>query len=128
MTNEPGPMAIGPDGDIYLAEGRVHLDVWRFDGKTGASKGIFVHGPVPRYGDNWFSGLAFSGPRVSIVAGNSGVEIRWPQSAGEYVVESRAALHDVWQPLEPGPQAQEGEYRFAAEAAGSQRFFRLVKR
>lgn len=80
---DPTDMEIGPDGDLYVADGTLHT-VLRFDGKTGNAKGYFVSpgagGLVsPR-------GLTFSPNGDLYVSGTSGKTVmRYDGGTGAFV-------------------------------------------
>jgi hypothetical protein len=125
--NSPRKLLVGPEGDIYLADVQP-LDVWRFNGRTGASKGIFIKGEVPPYGAGWITAMAFSGPRVSISRGKSGPCVQWPNTFGNFELQSRAGWESPWQPITETPERRGSTLSVELNPSSNNLIFRLVKK
>jgi len=127
-SQAPMKMVVGPDGDVYIADAGALLNIWRFDGKTGAFKGIFIHEPLPDYGPAWIAGLAFSIARIAVHNDSAGAYLTWPHTFGNFKLESRATLDAQWEPILEKPLVNGGQLRLDLDPKAEQRFFRLMKR
>lgn len=125
----PAPlrMAIGPDGDIYLAVAGEFTDIWRFDAISGASKGVFIHEPRPASENKWISGITFSPARLRIIPTGQTLTLRWPQSCGPYRLQSRTAVDQTWRDMIGSSRVEGGEFRVETSWQSNQQFFRLVR-
>ena len=120
--------AAGPDGDIYLRVGYAR-DIRRFDGATGASKGVFVHdiGSTPY--DDAISAAIFFGPRLSINANASDpVHVKWDRAFQDFVVEESDGIGSLWENISGSAVTVGNELRLDISRDSKNRFFRLVKR
>jgi streptogramin lyase len=124
--DNPVAMTFGPDGDLYVAEGTT-LNVKRFDGKTGASKGIFVVGSPSQNASQ--TALAFSGPRLKISQTATGRALKWPNTFGNFTLQSSDKLgaSAQWQTAGAGATTVGGEMSVALPAGGGSLYFRLQK-
>jgi streptogramin lyase len=117
-------MILGPDGDIYIsAQGS--LDIWRFDGKTGASRGVFIKGPDDPH--PWITGLAFSNNRVRIGSNITGTVITWPQTFGNFELQTRALDESDWRPVSGTPKNLGLELSLELPFEAISQIFRLKK-
>jgi hypothetical protein len=128
----PYKLIAGPDGDLYIGDSQLvnsdPLDIWRFDGKTGASKGIFVKGEVPLYGDGWITAMIFSGPRLNICHRDAGPCLRWPNTHGNFELQSCAGLDQPWQAVTQTPTEEGCNLALQLPPSSNQLLFRLIKR
>jgi hypothetical protein len=123
----PYKFIIGPDGDLYLGDTEP-VDIWRFDAKTGASKGLFIKGEIPPYGDGWITAMIFSGPRLNICHRDAGPCLRWPDTHGNFELQSCAGLDQPWQTVTQTPTAEGCNLSLQFPPSNNQLLFRLIKR
>jgi hypothetical protein len=123
----PYKLIVGPDGDFYLGDSEP-LDIWRFDSKTGASKGIFIKGEISPYHGDWICSMIFSGPRLNICHGEAGPRLRWPNTHGNFELQSCTGLGQPWQPVTQTPTQEGCNLALQLPPSSNQLLFRLIKR
>jgi len=122
--DNPVGIAVGPEGDVYVAEAQ-SLRVKRFAAGTGASKGVFVDG-TPNLSDGLMA-LAFSIPHLTVSKTFDGAAVEWPSMYTNYTLVSRTAAVGTaaWNPVSPQPTAGNGRLRVELGVGGESQVFRL---
>ena len=114
----------GPDGDIYIIDGG---NVRRFDGANGTSKGIFITGDKPQYGEAYINSMIFFGPRLKVGRGPYGPRVEWPAALSSFQLQSRACVDAAWENVMETPAVEGAAVTVDLPAHASNRLFRLVK-
>jgi sugar lactone lactonase YvrE len=129
FLGSPGDLCVAPDGSLLVTDAGTDVLV-RVDVTTGEQTVLAQGSPGPR------SPLVFapkSNVRLSTLPTEEGLQLRWTDSSGGFVLEERSSLggdgnNGNWTAVTPAPAGNgNGEYAVTVSLTGEQRFFRLRK-
>jgi hypothetical protein len=123
----PADLTFGPDGDLYIAEGGL-FEIKRFDGNSGAYKGVFFISPGEPIYDH-INGIDFAPNRLAISHTPAGPQLKFPNTFGYFRLEQRNALDPAaeWNPVTQTPNQTTAGFTLNLSPEAPQQFFRLIR-